>query len=171
MRNKRIRDHWAESDPNPPVEGVEIIPMKVDHLDEVVRIEEVSFLTPWSRSAFEFDLNENDLAKYWVVVKDGTVIGYSGIWLVGRIAHVTTVCIVEKLRGRGLGRWLLLRTMSMGADQGAERFTLEVRESNASAINLYESVGYRTVGRRPNYYQEIGEDALVMWTGEPPYES
>lgn len=145
--------------------------MRKKHLDRVVRIEKENFLTPWSRSAFEFDLDENKLARYWVVLKNGEIIGYSGIWLVGRIAHITTICIVKKWRGKKMGRWLLLKTMSLGADEGAERFTLEVRESNIEAISLYEKVGYRMVGRRPNYYQEIGEDALVMWTGEPPYES
>jgi ribosomal-protein-alanine N-acetyltransferase len=169
-KKKQNRDYWPDVDPEPPVDGVEIVPMEIKHLDEVVKIERVSFLTPWSRSAFEFDLNENNLARYWVLLKNGKIIGYSGIWLVGRIAHVTTICIVKKWRGKNLGEWLLLKTMSMGAEEGARRYTLEVRETNEEAIRLYEKVGYHTVGRRPNYYQEIGEDALVMWTGEPPYE-
>jgi len=169
-RWRRRRDLWPDPDPVSPIEDAELVSMELDQLDEILEIEKESFLTPWTRGAFEYDLNENDLAHYWTLLKDGRVIGYSGIWLVGRIAHITTLCIHKKLRGLGLGRWLLLTTMKMGGEMGAERFTLEVRESNREAIALYESVGYRTVGRRPNYYQEIGEDALVMWTGEAPYE-
>ena len=99
------------------------------------------------------------------------VVGYSGIWLVGNIAHITTICVIDELRGKGLGEWLLLKTMQMGGELGAGRFTLEVRETNDVAIKLYEKVGYRSVGRREKYYREIGEDALVMWTGHPPYEA
>ena len=170
MKKARKHDPWPDPDPSPPVDGVKMVRMEHKHLDEVVEIEQASFLTPWTRDAFEYDLDENELARYWVLVKDGEIVGYTGIWLVGRIAHLTTICVIEKYRGLGLGRWLLLKTMQLGNKEGAERFTLEVRETNEAAIRLYESVGYQSVGRRPNYYQEIGEDALVMWTGQPPYE-
>lgn len=164
------RDIWPDPSPKPPIAGVRIIPMKMDHIDEIVRIENESFPTPWTRDAFEYDLTSNNFAHYWVLVKGKEIIGYSGIWMMGTIAHLTTICIVKEYCGNGLGEWLLLKTMKYGEKLGALRFTLEVREKNDHAIRLYEKTGFRAVGKRENYYQEIGEDALVMWTGNPPFE-
>jgi len=171
MEQPWIKDTWPPASETPPIEGVEIVEMKKTHLKMVLQIENESFPIPWSMEAFDYDLSQNDLAHYWVVRLKDRVIGYSGIWLVGNIAHITTICITGKYRGKGLGKWLLLKTMETAENLGAMRFTLEVRETNTEAIRLYESVGYRVVGRRRNYYREIGEDALVMWTGKPPYEA
>ena len=163
------KDAWPDPPEVPPVDDIEIIMMRLDQLDDIVNIENESFPTPWSREAFEYDLTKNTLAHYWTLTHDGIIIGYAGIWLVGNIAHITTICVRESVRKKGIGKWLLLKVMEMGSELGALRFTLEVGETNEIALSLYMSVGFREVGRRVNYYQEIGEDALVMWTGEPPY--
>jgi ribosomal-protein-alanine N-acetyltransferase len=147
-----------------------LVAMGLDHVDTIVEIERESFPIPWTREAFEYDLTSNKLAHYWTLLRKDEVIGYSGIWLFDRIAHLTTICIRDGYRGKGVGKWLLLETMSLGAGLGAQRFTLEVREFNIVAIELYKRIGYRIVGRRPKYYKEINEDALVMWTGGPPFE-
>ncbi len=165
------RDFWPDPPEKPSVDNLELLRMSMDHIEEILKLENENFPTPWSREAFEYDLTKNDLAYYWIVVKDGEIIGYAGIWLVGDIAHITTICVSEKFRGRGIGKWLLLKVMKIGEELGAERYTLEVRETNTVAIGMYRDVGFREVGRRENYYQEIGEDALVMWTGEPPFEA
>jgi len=170
MLERRERDYWPDPPRRNPVAGLELIAMENEHIDTVLEIEIASFPTPWTRDAFEYDINKNHLGHYWVLTKDDEIIGYIGIWLVGDIAHVTNICIREDFRGNKLGRWLLLTVMNLGAELGARRFTLEVRETNHSAIGLYESIGFRAVGRKTNYYQEIGEDALVMWTGKPPFE-
>jgi ribosomal-protein-alanine N-acetyltransferase len=161
-------DPW----PPPPelkVDGVVLVEMEPGHVDRIVEIENESFPIPWEPEAFEHDIEGNELAHYWILEKDGEIIGYAGIWLIDTLAHLTTICIEQNHRGLGLGRWLLLEVMRLGADLGAKRFTLEVRESNDNAIKLYESVGYRVAGRREKYYKEINEDALVMWTGSEPY--
>lgn len=162
---KRVKDPWPAPSETPPVSGIELVSMEMDQLDTIMAIERESFPIPWNREAFEHDISVNELASYWTVLKDGEIIGYSGIWIMDRIAHLTTICLREAFRGIGLGKWLLLETMRRGGELGAERFTLEVRESNEIAVSLYEKVGYRVVGRRHEYYKEIGEDALVMWTG------
>ena len=164
------RDKWPKASKNPPIADVRLIEMELGHIDQVIVLESESFPIPWSRDAFEYDILNNALAHYYCIVKNGEILGYSGIWLMDTIAHLTTICIKEEFRGLGLGKWLLLKTMEIGASLGTKRFTLEVRESNDTAIKLYESVGYRIVGRREKYYKEIGEDALVMWTGDAPYE-
>jgi len=165
------KDTWPDPPEVPPADGIEIITMRLDQLDDIVNIENESFPTPWSRDAFVYDLTKNELAHYWTLTLDGIIIGYAGIWLVGNIAHITTICVSERFRKKGVGKWLLLKVMDIGSNLGAQRFTLEVSETNEVALSLYKSVGFREVGRRVNYYQEIGEDALVMWTGEPPYET
>jgi [ribosomal protein S18]-alanine N-acetyltransferase len=166
----RERDWWPDPLEHPPLEGVEIIPMVMAQVDEIIIIEKESFPIPWHREAFEYDLTKNPLAHYWTVTLDGVIIGYAGFWLIDRIAHLTTMCIKGAYRGKGLGKWLLLEVMKRGAEMDAERFTLEVRETNAIAIKLYMETGYRIVGSREKYYKEINEDALIMWTGAPPYE-
>lgn len=163
------KDYWPEP-PDISIDGLELIPMTLEQVDTIVLIEEASFPIPWSREAFYKDLTSNPLATYKTLLRDGKIIGYAGFWLIDRIAHLTTICLMDDQRGIGLGRWLLLEMMRIGAESGAERFTLEVRESNTPAINLYKSIGYREVGRREQYYREIGEDALIMWTGDPPFE-
>lgn len=168
MKDKR--DFWPDPSESSPVQGVELQPMSLDHLDEVVRIENDMFPTPWTRKAFEYDLSSNQLAHYFVLKKDDKIIGYSGIWLFGHIAHLTTICITREFLNTGLGRWLLLKTMKLGEEMGVARYTLEVRETNTAAIKLYENCGYRKVGVREKYYHEIDEDAVVMWTGGPPYD-
>jgi [ribosomal protein S18]-alanine N-acetyltransferase len=170
MPVNRERDRWPDPPEHPPLEGVEIIPMIMAHVDEILIIENASFPIPWHREAFEYDLTKNPLGHYYTVTHNGGIIGYAGFWLIDRIAHLTTIAIAGAYRGKDLGTWLLLETMKRGADMGAERFTLEVRETNATAIKLYTETGYRVVGRREKYYKEINEDALIMWTGAPPYE-
>lgn len=171
MTIKKTKDTWPEPSPDPPISDLKLVSMKLEHLDAVLEIENSSFPIPWRREAFEYDLVQNALGHYWSLFQKHELIGYAGFWLVDRIAHLTTICIRENFRGKGLGRWLLLTVMKLGAEMGAERFTLEVRESNIPAISMYESVGYKIVGRREKYYKEINEDALIMWTGEPPYEA
>ena len=168
-RTGYTRDWWPEPPDSPPAD-VLLVPMTLDQLDEIIEIEEASFPVPWSREAFEYDITRNPLGHYWSLVKGDEIIGYAGIWLIDRIAHLTTMCVREGYRGAGLGKWLLLEVMKFGGEMGAERFTLEVRRSNIRAIKLYEAAGYRIVGVREKYYTEIGEDALVMWTGSPPFE-
>lgn len=163
-------DWWPDPPAAAPLPGLKLAPMKMDQIDEILEIEIASFPVPWRREAFEYDLTKNDLGHYWTLFLDGKTIGYAGFWLIDTIAHLTTIAIRLEYRGRGIGRWLLLETMKRGADMGARRFTLEVRESNVKAINLYKETGYSVVGRREKYYQEINEDALIMWTGAPPYE-
>ena len=145
--------------------------MKMAHVHEILIIENQNFPVPWHREAFEYDLTKNDFGRYWTLYLNDEIVGYGGLWLVDSIAHLTTLCVAGLYKGRGIGKWMLLEIMKRGSEMGADRFTLEVRESNIPAIKLYERAGYRVVGKRENYYAEIHEDALIMWTGDAPYET
>jgi ribosomal-protein-alanine N-acetyltransferase len=152
-------------------EEIEFRPMKLDDLPAVMAIERASFPTPWSEDIFRGDLLDNLNSVYEVGMIDGKLATYAGIWVLNEIGHITTIAVRHELRGQGLGETALLHIIKTGRKEGVEKFTLEVRESNIEAIKLYEKYGFKLIGRRKNYYKEIGEDALVMWTGDPPYES
>ncbi len=141
-------------------------PMRADDLSRVVEIEETGFRNPWSR-----ELLERELGHAWSTIllaveleEAGAerILGYVVFWLVHDEVHVLNIATALEARRRGVGRALMCAAHEHGRRRGAALATLEVRRSNAPAIELYRSLGYRHVGVRPNYYQEEGEDAIVM---------
>jgi ribosomal-protein-alanine N-acetyltransferase len=135
-------------------------------VDRIVAIEKDGFLHPWSR-----DLVERELGHSWSRIvlacdEDGAgeerVLGYIVFWIVHDEVHVLNVATALEARRRGVGRALMLAAEDEGRSRGARLSTLEVRRSNAGAIALYRTIGYRQAGIRPNYYAEEHEDAIVM---------
>ena len=94
------------------------------------------------------------------------VVAFAGIWLMVDEAHITTFGVHPDWRRQGIGRQLLLNLVELSRAIGARRMTLEVRVSNEAAQALYRSFGFEAAGRRPRYYSDDGEDALVMTTPE-----
>jgi len=139
-------------------------PMRLDDVQAVHEIERLSFSTPWPAYAFEQELRGNRLARYVVARAGERVVGFAGVWLMVDEAHITTFGVHPEWRRQGIGRQLLLNLMDLGATLRARRMTLEVRVSNEPAQGLYRSFGFEIVGRRPRYYTDDGEDALVMTT-------
>ncbi|HWR41823.1 ribosomal protein S18-alanine N-acetyltransferase [Sporomusa sp.] len=137
--------------------------MQAEDIDEVITVENKAFTTPWSRAAFEEEVGHNDLAHYLVMVKDSQIVGYGGFWLVVDEAHVTNIALLPEYHGHGLGSLLLENMILVAKVKGAVSMTLEVRPSNTAARKLYSRRGFIERGIRPNYYAEIGEDALIMW--------
>lgn len=147
----------------PPVRVV-IEPMRLEDLPAVHAIEEASFTAPWPPHAYRSELESNRLAHYLVARAGDTIAAYGGMWLMVDEAHITTFGVHPEWRRQGIGRQLLLNLMDLGATLRARRMTLEVRVSNEPAQGLYRSFGFEVVGRRPRYYTDDGEDALVMTT-------
>ncbi|NPV73909.1 MAG: ribosomal protein S18-alanine N-acetyltransferase [Pelotomaculum sp.] len=137
--------------------------MRLEHLDQVVEIENFSFPSPWSRSAFAYEILQNRFACYLVAVAGGTVVGYGGMWLILDEAHITNVAVHPEYRKNNIGRTLMLEMMRRAALMGAVRMTLEVRPSNAAARRLYASLGFEVKGIRRRYYTDTNEDAIIMW--------
>lgn len=131
-------------------------------IDRIVSIEERSFSVPWSRRLFWAE-TQNDNSIYIVGVLDGVVVAYAGAWLSFGDAEVMNVAVDPDVRGRGIGTALFGRLIEEVKTRGATAITLEVRPSNEAAIRLYEKFGLRSVGRRPHYYTDNDEDALIMW--------
>ena len=144
-------------------ELITVRPMVMTDVDGVMAVEHDSFLTPWSRSAFEEELAQNRLARYIVAVENGEIVGYAGTWLVINEAHVTNVAVSGQRRREGIGRLLMQKLMELARDNDMESMTLEVRVSNAAARHLYQQLGFVEAGIRKNYYSETKEDALILW--------
>jgi [ribosomal protein S18]-alanine N-acetyltransferase len=137
--------------------------MTAEDIDAVVEVERQSFTTPWSRTAFEAEIEENDLACYLVVIYAGQIIGYGGMWIILDEAHVTNIAILPDYWGRGFGRSLLAVMIEKAREHGVGSMTLEVRASNERAQVLYVGMGFVKRGIRRHYYADTQEDAFIMW--------
>ena len=136
--------------------------MTIDDVPTVAAIEAATFPTPWSEDAFRKEITDNPVARYLVAEKDGAVIGFAGAWIILDESHITNIAILAEHRGNGYGRALTAALMQYLSNLGAAYATLEVRKSNVTAQNLYKSLGYVSVGVRKRYYEDNGEDALLM---------
>jgi ribosomal-protein-alanine acetyltransferase len=131
-------------------------------LDAVMAIERASFPTDaWSEAAMRETFAEGDA---FVVEEDGGVLGYAAVLAPqgSGDADVLTIAVGEAHRGAGLGAALLGHLIETASTRGASRVFLEVRADNPVAQHLYETRGFRVVGRRARYYQPDGVDAIVM---------
>jgi ribosomal-protein-alanine N-acetyltransferase len=136
--------------------------MRGADLARVAQIERASFASPWSREQFENELFHNRWSVDRVIELDGRVVGYSVVWEVAGERSINNVAVDPACRRGGLGRRLVRDALDRARESGCHRVTLEVRPSNVAARKLYESMGFREVGRRPGYYRVEAEDAIVM---------
>lgn len=143
--------------------NIEILSLKLEHIDSVLKIDALSFPTPWSRESFERELEINKFAKYVVARKDGIVIGYAGMWLILDEGHITNIAVHPEYRKIGAGNLLLEALIEICRIESANSLTLEVRKSNLVAQNLYKKYGFLEQGIRKGYYGDNKEDAVIMW--------
>lgn len=136
-------------------------PMTRRDIARVYEIEVQSFRSPWSKLSLLGELH-NNVAHYYVA-EEGRVIGYGGMWLLFDEAHITNIAIAPEARGQHLGRYLLYGMMEAAQARGAQRMTLEVRETNLVAQNLYFSFDFEKQGFRKRYYEDTGEGAYLLW--------
>src|SRR5919201_895207 len=142
---------------------LEIGRMRRRHLKGVMAIERQVYPRPWSPNLFLSEMSELRNRTYLVARMNKEVVGYGGIMCYGDGAHVTTIAVDPEQHRRKIGTRLLFELMQEALRMGARAVSLEVRVSNWGAQQLYSQFGFRPVGIRKNYYQETGEDAVVMW--------
>ena len=137
--------------------------MEITDLDQVLPIEEANFSVPWTANGFFTFLIRED-ALFLVAEEEETseILGYCGIILSLDEGDITNVCVREADRRKGIGRKLVERLIGETAKRGVSTWHLEVRQSNESAIRLYESLGFVQDGLRKGYYEEPKEDAVLM---------
>ncbi len=151
-------------DPERP-ERFAIAPMATGDIAAVARIERACFTTIWPSDAFYNELSSNKLAHYFVGRVGDRIVAYGGVWVILEDSHITTLAVDPAYRGRRFGETLLLRLIDEAIERGAAWITLEVRESNTVAQQLYRKYGFTTVTMRHGYYSDDNESALIMWAG------
>jgi [ribosomal protein S18]-alanine N-acetyltransferase len=140
---------------------IAVAPATRDDLDAVVGLEVVAFADPWTRMAFEAALKERH-ARFRVARTAEGVIGYVIAWFVLDEGEIANLAVAPTARRRGVARALLQHIIGEAGGSGLVRLFLEVRESNATARALYNSLGFAPVARRPRYYRKPVEDAIVL---------
>lgn len=132
-------------------------------VDRIAELEIQCFTTPWSRESVYQDVVENQRALYLVAEIEGLVIGYAGIWSIVDEGHITNVAVAPEFRQHHIGSAIIAVLLEVTEKAGITSHTLEVRRGNEPAIKLYEKYGFKVAGERKGYYEDTGEDALIMW--------
>jgi len=137
--------------------------MTAEDLARVHELDQICFTAPWSLRNFRHELEDNQYSSQWVaVLQEGLIVGAIVTWLVGDEVHIATLSVDPDFRRQGIATRLVCSALREGVERGAAASTLEVRAGNAPAQRLYAGFGYQVVGRRPGYYQDNGEDALLL---------
>ena len=140
---------------------IRYIKMEESHVCQVAELEKLCFSDPWSENSVRSELT-NPLSL-WIVALDGEqVVGYVGSQSVLGESDMMNIAVSTDHRGRGIATELVQVLIAQLRQNGNYQLTLEVRASNVPAINLYNKLGFVQVGRRPNYYRNPKEDALIL---------
>jgi ribosomal-protein-alanine N-acetyltransferase len=142
-------------------------------LRKILEIEELSFPSPWSVHALKSEI-ENPISHFWALILGKLLSGYICFWMFDREIQLISLAIHPHDRGKGLGHYLLKEMIETGISKGVHQIWLEVRPSNLVARELYERLGFAETYRRPRYYPDTHEDAIVMGLNlskQDPYRS
>jgi len=142
--------------------NIKIFPMTYEDIDDVLAISFLSFPISWSRESFLTEL-ENNFSYYVVAKSDDIIVGFGGTWIIIDESHITNIAVHPSFRGLGIGELILNSLIDLGKPHFISSMTLEVRASNVVAISLYNKFGFKEEGRRKRYYEDNGEDALILW--------
>jgi len=136
--------------------------MTLDDMEQVVAIDQASFSLPWPERSFRFEATDNPASRAWVAESDGKIIGMIVAWLFVDEAHIATIATHPDYRRQGIANRLLVHTLQTVMSEGAKSSFLEVRASNIAAQEMYRQLGFEESGRRPRYYKDNDEDAILM---------
>ena len=139
----------------------EYVLMNQDHVAQVAQLEKECFCDPWSENAIASEL-KNPLSFWLVALCDGQVSGYVGSQSVMGEADMMNIAVSSQYRRMGIAQELVERLVAALREKDVYSLTLEVRASNEPAKALYSKLGFLQVGRRPNYYRNPKEDALIL---------
>lgn len=129
--------------------------------DEIQVIEKASFPTPWSPSAFREEIYKS-VSHLWGLIVNEELAGYICFWEFAGEIHLMNIAVHPERRAKGLGRYMLSSMIEAGISKGDQTIWLEVRPSNMAARRLYEKARFKQTARRPHYYKDTHEDAIIM---------
>jgi len=138
-----------------------IRPMKATDVRKVAMLEIEIFPDPWPEAAFSTELNQPDRGVL-IAESDSTITGYAAYITAYNEAHLTNIAVVPGFRGKNIAKLLLNSIFGIAREADCEYIFLDVRPTNTAAIELYRKFGFYELYRRPNYYHNPVEDALVM---------
>ncbi len=138
-----------------------IRPATIQDLSTILKIENLSFSSPWTETHFRYELKDNPYAFVLVAEAEGYVIGYIDFWITFQQAQINNLAVIPTLRRQGIGNVILSDAINRIIQSGCESITLEVRVSNLVAQKLYGKYGFKALIKKPHYYAD-GEDALLM---------
>lgn len=137
--------------------------MTAQDIHAVAELDRMSFSLPWPEKSFVFEVTSNPAARCWVAeAENGRVVGMLVLWLIVDEAHIATIASHPDFRMQGIGAHILTEALRAAREEGAQRALLEVRAGNAAAQAMYRKFGFEVAGRRPRYYKDNGEDAILM---------
>ena len=132
-----------------------------DYRNQILEIENLSFQTPWTISSFSAELDKR-VSQLWALTAEKTLLGYICFWMFNDEIQLVNIAVHPQKRGNGLGQQLLSNLIEMSSSKGIRNIWLEVRPSNFIARSLYQKMGFLEIGRRPKYYSDSNEDAIIM---------
>ena len=142
--------------------------MTIEDVPQVHAIELATFPTPWSEQSFIDEMTKNVCARYMVAEENGRILAFAGAWLIFDEGHITNIAVDEAVRGRRIGAGVTKALMQYAANLGVDYMMLEVRRSNLVAQSMYKKLGFIELGYRKRYYEDNGEDALLMVCQDMP---
>jgi [ribosomal protein S18]-alanine N-acetyltransferase len=150
---------------------VKISSISIDEIESILILDRLCFGGLWSIDSYRRELTNDN--SHFIGISVGSslepatngLIGFGCFWAIVDEAHITLLGIHPQYQRQGLGRSLLQALLDRARSIDMARATLEVRASNQGAIDLYEQYRFQTVGRRKKYYQDNGEDGIIMWRG------
>ena len=138
------------------------MPMDRSHIEQIAALEKECFSSPWSEAMLTEVLFDSQASFIVAESEEGGVLGYAGLQVVLDEGYITNVAVRPECRRNGIAQKLLQVFLDFAQAHRLAFLTLEVRASNYGAIALYGSRGFRSVGRRKNYYEHPKEDAIIM---------
>ena len=137
---------------------MEIKKFSIEYVSDVAEIEKSCFSNPWNETVLESEL-KNDCSHIYVAVEEGKAVGYAMLYIVCGEADIIRVAVLPEYRRKGIAEKLLLKSFEVNE---TNEIFLDVRESNAPAIKLYQSLGFVDTGVRKDYYSNPTENAILM---------
>jgi ribosomal-protein-alanine N-acetyltransferase len=140
--------------------------MRLEDVPAVHAIDVLTFSMPWPERSFRYEVSDNMVSRGWVAEAGGNgdtrIIAMLVLWLVAEEAHIATVGVHPDFQRRGIGSRIIIEALKAARAEGARRAFLEVRERNFAAQQMYRKFGFEVTSRRPHYYRDTDEDAILM---------
>ncbi len=139
-----------------------IRPATLVDVDAILAIERASFAEPWPRSAFLSEIDSRQWSRVPLLYHKDVLVGFMVHWIVATELHLLNLAVESTWRRRGVAHRLVEHLVATARQDECTEILLEVRVSNEGARRLYCGFGFESVGIRPGYYPDNGEDALLM---------